>query len=394
MTELKDAAAPMPALSPPDGERISLPRLLAAFFKIGSVGFGGGMAVIALMEREFVQNRKVLTAEEFLHGVGMGQILGSFAVNAAFFVGYRLFGPMGGILSASAFLAPSLVLVTALSHFYFRYHSIPALQGAVVGLGPVVIALILDAGRSLGRQVLRTPVAICIAVAALMAGAWKTNALWVILAAGIVGLLLPDGRGRRPTIRPGTPTQSLAAVAIPSALGPMSLLGSTAITFWKMGLVFFGGGFVLVPVLHHRLVTQLGWLSPREFLDGVAISNLTPGPIAVLATFAGYHVAGIAGALVATAALMAPAMGLMWLMSGQYERYHDNSRVQRFLAAVNPAVTGLILSAAVLLGGSAIHSPQGWILCGASLLLLWRFRWHPAFVLAIGAVAGYSGLVA
>ena len=377
----------------PDSERISLVRLLAAFFKIGSIGFGGGMAVIALMEREFVQKRKLLTGEEFLHGVGLGQILGSFAVNAAFFVGYRLFGAAGGVLSASAFLMPSLALITALSHFYFRYHSIPALQGAVVGLGPVVIALILDAAWSLGRQVLRSPAAVCIAGAALAAGALKTNAVWVILVAGMVGLLLRNARPARPGANPGPPARTLAAVAIPATIGPLSLLGSTAMVFLKMGLVFFGGGFVLVPVLHHRLVTQLGWLNPREFLDGVAISNLTPGPIAVLATFAGYHVAGVAGALVATAALMAPAMGLMWLMSGQYERYRGDPRVQRFLSGVNPAVTGLILSAAVLLEGSAIGSWRGWILCGASLLLLRKFRWHPAFVLAIGSVAGYAGVL-
>jgi len=377
----------------PDSERISLVRLLAAFFKIGSIGFGGGMAVIALMEREFVQRRKLLTGEEFLHGVGLGQILGSFAVNAAFFVGYRLFGAAGGVLSASAFLMPSLALITALSHFYFRYHSIPALQGAVVGLGPVVIALILDAAWSLGRQVLRSPAAACIAGAALAAGALKTNAVWVILVAGMVGLLLRNARPARPGANPGPPARTLAAVAIPATIGPLSLLGSTAMVFLKMGLVFFGGGFVLVPVLHHRLVTQLGWLNPREFLDGVAISNLTPGPIAVLATFAGYHVAGVAGALVATAALMAPAMGLMWLMSGQYERYRGDPRVQRFLSGVNPAVTGLILSAAVLLEGSAIGSWRGWILCGVSLLLLRKFRWHPAFVLAIGSVAGYAGVL-
>src|SRR5450759_1597525 len=163
-----------------DKKRISLLRLLAAFFKIGSIGFGGGMAVIALMEREFVQKRKLLTGEEFLHGVGLGQILGSFAVNAAFFVGYRLFGVVGGILSASVFLIPSLTLVTALSHFYFRYHAMPALQGAVVGLGPVVIALIVDAAWSLGRLLPRSPAVICIAGAALAAGALKTNAVWVI----------------------------------------------------------------------------------------------------------------------------------------------------------------------------------------------------------------------
>jgi chromate transporter len=171
------------------------------------------------------------------------------------------------------------------------------------------------------------------------------------------------------------------------------LLGSIAMTFLKVGFVFFGGGFVLVPVLHHRLVTELGWLNSREFLDGVAISTLTPGPIAVLATFAGYHVAGVAGALLATAALLAPALGLMWWMSGEYVRYRGDPRVQRFLAGVNPAVTGLILSAAWLLGTSAIGSWRGGVLCGVCLLLLSKFRWHPAFVLAIGAAAGYAGVL-
>jgi chromate transporter len=386
----RPASAP-PAM--PGLERISLARLLAIFFKIGSIGFGGGMAVIALMEREFVQKRKLIAGEEFLHGVGLGQILGSFAVNASFFIGYRLFGPLGGILSASAFLMPSLALVTALSHLYFRYHSIPALQGAVTGLGPVVIALILAAAWSLGGKLLQSPTAVCIAAAALAAGALKINAVWVILVAGTAGLLLPSTRRAYPGASVGPSNRTLAAVAIPAAIGPLSTLGSITMTFLKMGFVFFGGGFVLVPVLHQRLVTELGWMNTREFLDGVAISNLTPGPIAVLATFAGYHVAGVAGALVATAALLAPAMGLMWLISGQYARYRSDPHAQRFLAGVNPAVTGLILSAAVLLGGSAIGSWRGWILCGISLLLLQRFRWHPAFVLAIGSVAGYAGVL-
>ncbi len=342
------------------------------------------MAVIALMEREFVQKRRLLSGEEFLHGVGLGQILGSFAANAAFFIGYRLFGVAGGMLSTGVFMMPSLALVIALSHFYFRYHSIPALQAAVVGLGPVVIALILAAAWSLGRQVLRTPVALGIAAAALGAGALKTNPVWVLLGAGMAGLLLANGR------RDG-PRGSFAALAIPATAGPLSLLGSTAMTFLKTGMVFFGGGFVLVPVLHDRLVTELRWLSPREFLDGVAISNLTPGPIAVLATFAGFRVAGVAGALVATTALLAPAMGLMLLLSAQYERYRDDPRVQQFLAGVNPAVTGLIVSAAVLLGDSAITSWRGVILCGVSLVMLRRFCWHPAFVLAIGFAAGYFG---
>lgn len=385
-----------PCPSPPaerTADRISLVGLLLLFLKIGSIGFGGGMATIALMERELVRKRGLLGVEEFVHGIGLGQVLGSFAVNAAFFVGYRLYGWVGGLLSASAFLLPSIVLVTALSHLYFRYHSIPALQGAVAGLGPVVIALILVAGWSLGRRVVRSRAAALIAAAALAAGAARINPVWVLLAAGAAGFLLVPRRARA-ALPKNQSVRNIAIGAIPAALGPLPALGTLAFTFLKIGFVFFGGGFALIPVLHDRLVGGLGWLNAREFVDGVAISNLTPGPIAVLATFAGYRLAGVAGALVATAALFAPAMLLMLFLSTQYERYRDDDRAQRFLGGVNPAVTGLVFSAALLLGRSAMNSWRGFLFAAVSLLLLGRLRWPPAVVLALGAAAGFTGLLA
>lgn len=134
-------------------------------------------------------------------------------------------------------------------------------------------------------------------------------------------------------------------------------------------------------------------MTPQQFLDGVAISNLTPGPIAVLATFAGYKVGGTAGALAATAALFAPATVLMLVISRQYLRLRDDNRARRFLSGVNPAIAGLILSAALILGRGTLVSWRGCSLFGVSLLLLARFRWHPAFVLAIGAAAGYAGVL-
>jgi chromate transporter len=135
---------------------VSLDRLLTLFLKVGSIGFGGGMAVIALMEEEFVRKRRLIPLDEFVHSVGLGQVLGSFAVNVAVFIGYRLFGVAGALLSAGAFLAPSVALVIALSDLYFRYHAVPALQSTVAGLTPVVIALILGAAWSVGQQVLRS----------------------------------------------------------------------------------------------------------------------------------------------------------------------------------------------------------------------------------------------
>jgi chromate transporter len=277
---------------------VSLGSLLVAFLKIGSIGFGGGMAVIALIEEEFVRRRRLIPLDEFVNGVGLGQVLGAFAVNVSIFIGFRLYGFIGALLSAGAFLAPSIGLVIILSDLYFRYHAVPALQCAVAGLAPVVIALILGAGWSIGHKVLRSMPGVLVAIGALLAALAKVNSAWILLAAGAVGLML--------SLKSRAPAQTEPAVRPPSkggtghwsfALPILSPISNLAATFLKIGAVFFGGGFVLVPVLHHRLVTELGWLSPKEFLDGVAISNLTPGPIAVLATFAGYHVAGFAGAL-------------------------------------------------------------------------------------------------
>jgi chromate transporter len=370
---------------------ISLPGLLGSFLKIGALGFGGGMAVIALMERELIRRRRLLPADQFLNGVGLGQILGSFAVNASFFVGYRLYGLAGALLSVTAFLLPSLTLVIALSDLYFQYHRIPALQGAVAGLGPVVIALILNAGWSLGRQAVRTPPGAAIAAAALAAAVLRVNTVWILLCAGAAGFLLP-GISPQPAPPARGPRRDLSLAVLPLA-GTPAMLGPIAAAFFKVGLVFFGGGFVLLPLLNERLVHGMHWLTAREFLDGVAISNLTPGPIAVLATFAGFRMAGIAGALAATAALFAPGMALMAFLSREYEKYHHDSRAQRLLAGVNPAVAGMVAAAAVLLSAGPMVSWRGWLAGAVALALLGGFRWHPAFVLVAGAALGYAGLL-
>lgn len=370
-------------------------RLAGLFARIGVTGFGGGMAVVALMERELVRKRKLLPLDEFLHGVGLGQVLGSFAVNAALFTGYRLAGRAGALVSAISFLAPSVALVIALSALYFRFHAVPAMQKAVAGLTPVVVALILAAAWNIGRRVLHSWPAWLVFAGALAGSLWRLNPVWILLAGGAAGFFFPapkDGAGqtKRPPWAEGGSAKNLLLLAPPAVLTGWGL-GSLAWVFLRIGLVFFGGGFVLLPVLHAHLVTQLGWLTPREFLDGVAISQLTPGPIAVLATFAGYHLAGVAGALVATAALFAPGVSLMLMLSRQYERRRDEPWARRFLAGVNPAVAGMVLSAAFVLGRGNLGSWRSLAAAAASFLLLTAARFHPALLLAAGAMAGWRG---
>jgi chromate transporter len=372
------------------------------FLKLGAIGFGGGMAVISMMENEFVTRRRQFTADEFLHGVGMAQILGPFAPNAAFFLGYRKHGLAGAILSVLAFLLPSISIVILLSFLYFRYHTIPALQDVFAGLGPVVIALVLSAAWSMGRSAVKGWVAVMFALVGIAAGAFRINPAWVLLAAGAVGLLIgqerispASGSGKplqKPKQSPGNET--LLSVSTP-VIGSAALISLPALAtaFFKVGMVFFGGGFVLIPVLYQRIVEEYRWLTPSQFVDGVAISNLTPGPIAVLATFTGFHLGGVAGAIVATAAIFAPAMMLMAIISAGYDRFKDSSRAKEFLAGVTPTVVGLVASAAMLLWPSTITSWRALVLMIIALALLVRFKWHPAFVLALGAGLAAQGIV-
>ena len=386
--------------------RMSMLGMAGIFLKLGTIGFGGGMAVIAMMENEFVTRRRQFTAEEFLHGVGMAQILGPFAPNAAFFLGYRRHGLPGALLSVVAFLLPSISIVTLLSFLYFKYHSIPALQGVLAGLGPVVIALVLSAAWSMSRSALKGRVAVAFALIGIAAGVFRINPAWVLLFAGAVGLLVgrqrisPSLEAERPAAEPiQKPDQApgsgtLMSVAAP-VLGSGAILSLPALSvaFLKVGMVFFGGGFVLLPVLHQQIVEGYHWLTPAEFVDGVAISNLTPGPIAVLATFTGFRLQGVAGAIIATASIFAPAMVLMMVISAGYDRFKDSSRAKDFLAGVTPTVVGLVASAALLLWPSTIGSWLSLVLMIFALLLLIRFKWHPAFVLAVGAGLAAVGII-
>lgn len=371
-------------------EKISLKQLLLQFLKIGSIGFGGGMAVIALIEKELIKEREVISLEEFLHGIGFGQILGPFAVNTSVFIGSRLYGILGGILCATFFMLPSISLVIGLSYLYFKFHSIPSLQIALKGIGPVVIALILSAGWSMGRKAIKSKISLLIASFGLVLSYLKVNPVILLLLAGLAGLFIGLKQERKEEKKTKLKVNKNLLV-MPFSFFTGSGLASPfilAINFFKIGLVFFGGGFVLVPILHQQLVEHLGWLTQREFIDGVAISNLTPGPIAVLATFAGFKVFGMFGAIISTIFLFLPSIILMLIISKSYQYLKDWYYFRFFLDGVVPAVIGLIINAGILLSFGVLTNLYAYVMLIISFMLLTRFKLHPAIVLAIGAVTG------
>ena len=168
---------------------MALREIAATFFVIGATGFGGGMAIVALVERRCVLEKKWLGHDEFMHGLAFGQLLGPFSLNSCTFVGSRLRGPVGGALAAASFIAPSFLLISALSLLYFRYHELPELKSALLGSNPIVIALILVAGIGMARRkAARLPAAAIAAAAFAAAGLFGVSALSVLVVAGCWGI--------------------------------------------------------------------------------------------------------------------------------------------------------------------------------------------------------------
>lgn len=410
MTAKKESAE---IASPQEQEKTkpSLAWIAWQFLKIGAMGFGGGVAVIALIQRECVERKKCVEAEEFLHGVGLGQILGSFAVNTAFFVGHRMRGLLGALTAMIAFLAPSVTLVIGLSWLYFTTQKIPSLQNALNGAGPVVIAIITSAAISLGKKTLKSLPAWFLGGVGVLGTLFHVSLITLILCAACVGYVLKMAKensltaGKHTNSRQGSEKALMGATTITAAkvaTGTTSpiLVGTTAATFslfalallfLKVGFMFFGGGYVLVPLLQHELVSKLHLLTEREFLDGVAISQLTPGPIAVLATYVGYRFGGALGAVLATACLYAPATTLMAFISHVYTRIRHLDKVRDALAGISAVIVGMILASAVELAphsSISLKHPFGIVLAATSLYFLERHKWHPAILLAAGALLG------
>jgi len=169
--------------------KVTLPQIAATFFMIGATGFGGGMAIVALVERRCVLEKKWLNHDEFMHGLAFGQILGPFSLNISTFVGYYLRGSVGGILAAASFIAPSFLLVSALSYLYFRFHEVPELKSALLGSNPIVIALIVVAGIGMAKRKAAGLETAAVAAAAFAASAlFGVSALTVLILAGCWGL--------------------------------------------------------------------------------------------------------------------------------------------------------------------------------------------------------------
>jgi chromate transporter len=364
------------------------------FARIGTIGFGGGAGMLALIRQELVKKKRWLDDSQLGVAVAMAQMLpGPFVSNYAEYIGHELHGTRGMVVAVVALLLPSFVLMCVLSVLYSRYGSLPVVERVFMGVQPVVAGILGWATWNIGRAHVsgwRPALVAALAFAALLLG---VDVVLVILGCGVLGILLSGAwRGLVPSRAPAFLIPLLMPLAAEaSRLGPPSFLARLAGLGWvflKIGTVIFGGGFAAIPFLQHEVVDVRHWLTAKEFIDGVALGQVTPGPVAIMATYVGFRVLGLPGAVVSTVAVFLPSFFLLLGLIHVYRRVKGNLLVQGFLSGVMPAVTGMLLSATVFIARNAVTGPATAIMAALTLVILLRFRADPVWLVLGGAAIG------
>lgn len=359
--------------------RPSLLSLFFCFLKIGCVSFGGFMSLVSMIETQVVGRRKWISDEDMLDGVALASLLpGPMAVNTVAYVGYRLRGGLGAAVCATAVLLPTMLFMVVLTDLYFRYGTLPEVERIFQGILPAIAAIVLSvclkmAGKNIRSWPERGALLLVIILLLLTPVSLRLFATFGMVAAGgLTGLVIHLFRAKKTVVghaeedacSPDAPISGGKFRALSVAqmmgfllLGCILLLGVSPLpvaddsvislmkTFSSMSLTLFGGGYVFIPMIQDVVVENFGWLTAKEFMDGIALGQVTPGPILISASFIGQKVAGLSGALLSTVAIFAPPALLMVLLAGMLDAIKNSQLVQAVLKGIRVVVIALIFRA-------------------------------------------------
>src|SRR4051812_38874835 len=353
-----------------------LREFILYFLRLGTVGFGGPIALTGYMQRDLVERRGWVSAEDYKEGLSLAQLApGPLAAQLAIYLGWVRAGVVGATLVAGAFILPSFVMVMALSAVYLHYQGLAFMQGLFYGIGAAVIAIIARSAYKLVRMTIRKDLLLWIifAVNAVVIGWTEREIIWVFVVSGVVALVIkaPLAFMRR---SPPAVVLPWAGWLVTGLHGPADwpLLGRVGLYFAEAGAFVFGSGLAIVPFLHGGVVDRFHWLNDRQFLDAVAVAMITPGPVVITVAFIGYLVAGPLGAALAGLGVFLPSWITVILPAPYYQRVADNAPVKAFVQGVSAAATGAIAGAAFVLGRRAIVDlPTVAILAVTLVVLTW-----------------------
>lgn len=388
-------------------ERTSLSYIFFTFLKLGATAFGGYMSLVAIVQKQLVEVDKKLKEEDLLDGISLTSVLpGPVAVNTIAYVGYQLRGVPGAIAAFAGIILPSFFLVIFLSWLYFSYGNIPAVKNVFSGITPAITALIVTVAIGMTRKTIKLPAqwTICLLAALLLilVGGFAVTFLLIIVS-GVAGAFLfrqsaeqalPDDEKihfeNKQLVMSGVVLLLLLCTLLwggqyPGAPKDVQILS----TFSGISLTLFGGGYVVIPALHELFVENLNWLTSAEFADGIAIGQITPGPIFVTATFIGYKVAGVLGAFLATVAIFTPPAVLTVLLSRFVKILNQSSVVKAAMKGVRAAVIGMIFASAITIGQTITPSVVSAIIFAAIFIISLKYTISPVYLIIASGVAGF-----
>jgi len=378
------------------GSQLTVPtlgELVRTTTHLGAIGYGGP-AILALMKQTLVTKKHWISEKDFMNALSLAQALpGATGVTVLGYVGFKLKKVWGGVLAPLGFITPPTLLMILLSWAYFTYGQLPFVKSLFAGLGALVVALLVNAFLVLGKAVFpklgwRAWKGLVIAVASFASAHFlHLNVLWIVLGAGAVGFVLfslPAAAG------PGTsPEPSAGAVALKPerlsirdlipALVVVGIIGAALLapytrelmgTFLGIGATAFGGGFGSIPLIQSQVVDAHGWLTTKEFVDGIALGQITPGPVFITATFIGYRVAGVIGAIVATLGVFIPSLTAMILLADLHGRIQGHKAVQAVIKGLQAGFIGLIASVAMQFALKSLLSWQEWLIFIAGFIYI------------------------
>lgn len=372
--------------------RKNLLELAALFLKLGATAFGGPAAHIALMEQEVVRRRAWLTHEHFLDLIGATNLIpGPNSTEMTMHVGYERAGWRGLLLAGICFIFPAALITLGFAILYKQYGALPQITPFFRGIQAAVIAIILQAGYNLSRKAAKNGVLVAIGVLTFGVTVLGINEITVVISGGILSMLWFGSKRflQKPEIKNLFPILLFQAG---TAVLPAFSLSKLFFIFLKIGALLFGSGYVLVAYLEDEFVTKLHWLTQSQLLDAVAIGQFTPGPLFTTATFIGYQLGGISGAIVATVGIFLPAFGFVWLLNPLVPRMRQSQLLGFFLDGVNIAAVAVMLAAVVQLGSSVVQDWRSVAIGVISLFILLRYPKVNTMWVIIGSAAVGWGL--
>src|SRR2546427_1884448 len=363
-----------------------LAEIALAFLRLGFVAFGGAAAHIALMEEEFVRRRGWLSREEFVDRVGAVNLLpGPSSTEMAIYLGHLRGGIPGLLIAGAAFILPAAFMMLAMAWAYVRYGALPQIAGLLWGVKPVVVVLIAQAVWTLGKTALKSRELTVIAAIVVGLAAMHVSTLALLIGTGVAWIVANRFGEKRAA-------QNVAVAAASVAGGAATAAALTTagvfVYFLKIGALLFGSGYVLLAVLREDLVTRMHWLTETQLLDGIAVSQATPGPFFTVATFLGYVLSGWRGAALGTVGMFVPAFVYVAVTASALPRLRKSPTASAFLDGVNAAAVALMAFVGFQFARASVVTPLAAMIAMVSAVLAVRFKVNSAWLILGGALIG------